>query len=175
MIKWVPANSEEEKESGIRFLCRHAENLGVPYKWSTVMSALACSLNEGGFMIGLDGIGQVRGALAYTHGTGEGDYEDLSRIEVHLLYIEESVRYGGALIEAVQALSLRVIGLPGKIEEIGFYGMPTVGNRRLFGKIATLSNTKMHPCGLLDFYVATPENLRQYADRLDSRRKALSE
>lgn len=172
MMNWVPAYSEEDKEEGVRLLCRHAEDLGVPYKWSTVMSSVACSLNEDGFMIGIDGHGRVKGALTYTNGTGEGDYEDLNRIEVHLLYIEEGERCGGAFVAAVHALSLRVIGLPRKIEEIGFYSMPTDGNRRLFGKIATLSNTKMHPCGLLDFYVATPESLRQYADRLDSRRKA---
>ncbi|WP_409345397.1 hypothetical protein [Paenibacillus sp. MBLB4367] len=171
MMQWVSAGSEEQKESGVRFLCRHGEDLGVPYKWSTVMSSLACSLNEDGFMIGIDGSGQVRGALAYTYGTGEDDYEDRSRIEVHLLFIEKSERSGTALAEMIHAFSLQVLGLPKKIGEIGFYVMPTSGNRRLFGKLATLRNTKEHPCGILDFYTAVPESLLHYVTGLLSARR----
>lgn len=170
-MQWITAASEDEKESGARFLCRHGEKLGVPYKWSTVMSSLACSLNENGFMVGLDGAGHVRGALAYTYGTGEDDYEDRSRIEVHLLFIDEGVRSGTALAETMHALSARVIGLPQKIEEIGFYGMPTAVQRRLFGKFAVIRNTREHPCGLLDFYTAAPESLLHYAAGLLSARR----
>ncbi|TMV52288.1 hypothetical protein FE783_04930 [Paenibacillus mesophilus] len=163
MIQWVSADSEEDRENGVRFLCRNGEKLGVPYKWSTVMSSLSCSLNENGFMIALDDYGQVGGALAYTYGTGEDDYENRSRIEVHLLYIDKPFRGEKALVETIQALSSHVLALPQRIGEIGFYCVPAKGNRRLYGKCATIRNTKLHPCGILDFYTAAPESLRQYA------------
>lgn len=163
MIQWVSADSEQDKENGVRFLCRHGERLGVPYKWSTIMSSLACSLNENGFMIGLDDDGQVKGALAYTYGTGEDDYENRSRLEVHLLYIDKPFRGGTTLVETIHALSSHVFTLPQRIGEIGFYCVPAKGNRRLYGKFATIRNTRLHPCGMLDFYTASPESLRKYA------------
>jgi hypothetical protein len=126
-------------------------------------------------MIGIDDYGEVRAALAYTFGTGEDDYEDRSRIEVHLLFIDEQFRVGTALPETIHALSLHVLGLPQNIREIGFYCTPTTGNRRLYGKFATVRNTREHPCGMLDFYTATPESLRLYAVSRVSHRKTINE
>jgi|GEM_PF-1855181 len=175
MIQWLNVVKEKEKEMGVRFLCRNAENLGVPYKWSTVLFSLICSLSDEGFMIGIDGKGQVRGALAYTFGTGEDDYQDRNRIEVHLLYIDEGARSLTGLADTIHAFSQQVLGLLQHISEIGFYCDATDHNRRLYGKFAMRQNTKLHACGMLDFYTVTPESLRQYTENRAFRREQIRE
>ncbi len=170
MIQWMTAGSERMREEGVRFLCRHAEDLGVPYKWSTVVNSLHNAIRDEGFMIGVNEQGLVRGVLAYTFGTGEDDYEDRTRMEIHLLYLESGYRGRTELVEVLDALAEREMELPQPIVEIGFYCKPTDGYRRLFGKFATVDNTKEHPCGLLDFYLTTPDRIMQYVYQHPSRR-----
>lgn len=171
MLQWMTADTEQMKEDGVRFLCRYAEDLGVPYKWCTVLDSLYRSTCDEGFLIAVDGHGQVRGAMAYTFGTGEDNYNDRSRIEVHLLYLEAGIRCGKEFLRTIDALTERELELPQPIGEVGFYCAPTEGYRKLFGNFATVDHTKMHPCGLLDFYLTTPERLRQYVFRCSSRRR----
>ncbi|MFD0696328.1 hypothetical protein ACFQZT_19870 [Paenibacillus sp. GCM10027628] len=171
MLQWIVAESEQLKEDGVRFLCRYAEDLGVPYKWSTIMSSLLTALCDNGFMIALDGRGQVRGLLAYTFETAEDGNVDRTRIEVHLIYLEAGFRGGRTPLEAMAALVEREQELYEPIEQIGFYCTPTEGYRKLFEKFATVSNTEMHPCGMLSFYVTTPERLKEYVARYASLKK----
>jgi len=162
MIRWALADTEEERERGVRLLCRHGDDLGVPYKWSTVLASLAHALDDGGLIVGIDGEGRARGAIAFTCGTGEDAYKDRTRIEVHLLFIDEEARgNGAALAGAIRALHRTAAGLPQPIEEIGFYAAPTPAFRRLFGKAAALRSTRTHPCGLLDFYSVSADSLRR--------------
>jgi hypothetical protein len=116
-------------------------------------------------MIALDGNRQVRGLLAYTYGTGEDKNADQTRIEVHHLYLEAQFRTGTKFVEAMEALVEREVELTQPIRQIEFYCTPTEAHRRLFGKIAAISNTRMHPCGMLDFYITTPDRVRQYVAR----------
>ncbi|MFD0682162.1 MULTISPECIES: hypothetical protein [unclassified Paenibacillus] len=165
MLQWIIAESEQSKEDGVRFLCRYAEDLGVPYKWSTVMASLDTAIYDQGFMIALDGVGKVRGVLVYTFWTKEDGSADRTRIEVQLLYLEAIFRRGVTLLGAMDALVEREKELHEPIVEIGFYCTPTNAHRRLFCKMATESKTEMHPCGMLSFYVTTPDRLSQYVER----------
>jgi hypothetical protein len=165
------ADSEQMKEAGVRFLCRWAEDLGVPYKWSTILNKFHTSLYDKGFMIAVDGQDQVRGVLAYSYGTGENNSADPTRLIVHLIYIEDGYRGGTALAGAIDALSERELELMQPVEEIGFRCSPSNGYRRLFGKFAEISDTSMHPCGMLDSYVTTPERLRDYVAKAMSSAK----
>lgn len=162
MSRWKTAKEEAEQERGVRFLCRHGEHLGVPYKWSSVLTSLVCSLYDDGLLIGLDGSGRIAGALAYTSGTDMDGYRDRTKIEVHLLFIEERMRTGMMLLEAMRALAEKTLESPDGIGEIVFYAVPSAGNRRLFGKFAVLAHTTEFPCGMLDCYKATPEQLLNY-------------
>ncbi|MBP1991935.1 hypothetical protein [Paenibacillus eucommiae] len=164
MIQWLPADNEAARELGVRFLCQHGEHLGVPYNWSTVMSSLACSIEDNGFIIGIDSSGQIIGVLAYTIGAGEDDYEDQTRIEVHLLYIKERPLRGRILLAAMHKLARQILDSPNAFREVVFYAAPSSDNRKLFAKFAALESTTEHPCGLLDFYTATPKSLLEYAD-----------
>jgi len=168
MLQWMSAYTEQMKEDGVRFLCRHAEHIGVPYKWSTIMNSLYYSIYDSGFMIGLDEQGQIRGILAYTYGTGKDRKADVTRIEVHLFYLEPEMRTGTRLVEVMEALVEREIELQEPIREIEFYSVPTDARRKLFGRIAEIRETSMHPCGLLDLYVTTPERVRQYVAKVRS-------
>jgi hypothetical protein len=170
MLQWMTADTEQMKEDGVRFLCRYSDDLGVPYKWSTIMNSLYTAIYDSGFMIALDRHNQVRGVLAYTYGTGEDQQADRTRIEVHLLYIEAGFRTGIKLMDVMDALAEREVELSQPISDVEFYCTPTAAHRRLFGKFATVSNTRMHPCGLLDFYLTTPDRLRQYVAGITSRR-----
>lgn len=171
MLQWMTASTEQMKEDGVRFICRHAEDLGLPYKWSTTMSLLYKSLYDSGFMIALDEARQVRGVLAYIFGTGKDQSADQTRVEIVLLYIDGEARSGTKLVQAIEALLERETELPQPIQEFEFYCPSTDANRRLFGHFATLRDTKMHPCGLLDCYVTMPDRLRQYVASISSRWK----
>ncbi|NOU93762.1 hypothetical protein GC093_11085 [Paenibacillus sp. LMG 31456] len=171
MLQWIVAESEKAAEDGVRFLCRYAEDLGVPYKWSTVLQSIYTAIYDKGFMVGLDRSGQVRGGLAYTYGYGEDGSEDRTRIEVQLIYLEAGFRGGKALLEAIAALVERELELFDLIGKIEIYCTPTDGHRRLLGKFATLCSTEMYPCGMLSLYVTTPERLSQYVIRYTSRNK----
>lgn len=170
MLQWMIAGTEQMKDEGARFLCRHAEELGVPYKWSTIMNSLYYSICDSGFMIALDRHGQIRGVWVYTYGDGEGGKPDETRMEVHHLFLEAGVRTGAAFVEALEALIERESELPLPIGEVHFYSIPTDARRRLFGKLASIRDTRMHPCGLLDSYVTTPDRVKQYIARLHSRK-----
>lgn len=171
MLQWMTADTEQLKEEGVRFLCRHVEDLGVPYKWSTIMNFLYTSIYDSGLMIALDDEDrQARGVLVYTYGTGENKSADPARIEIFLLCLDAESRKGTKLVEAMEALLEREAELPQPIRQFEFYCLSTAAHRRLFGKIATLHDTRTHSCGLLDFYVTTPERLRQYVDRISSHR-----
>jgi hypothetical protein len=154
------------KEDGVLFICQHAEDLGLPYKWSTTMGFLYTSLYDSGLMIALDQHRQVRGVIVYTYGTEKDNTKDQTRIEVILLYLEADYRTGKRFAEAMNALVEREIELSQSILEVEFYCTPTHVHSRLFGKIATLRSTKLHSCGPLDFYTTTPEQIRQYIARL---------
>lgn len=166
MLQWMTASSEQMKEDGVLFICRHVEDLGLPYKWSTTMNLLYTSLYDSGLMIALDERRQVRGVIAYTYGTAKDKSADQTKIEVVLLYLEAEYRTGTRLIEAMNALVEREIELAQPIREIEFYCTPTDVRRRLFGKIATLRNTKLHSCGMLDSYITTLERIRLYISRI---------
>jgi hypothetical protein len=120
VLQWIVAETEQAKEDGVRFLCRHVEDLGVPYKWSTIVSSLYTAIYDNGFMIGTDSGGQVRGALAYAFRGAEDGGVDYTRIEVHLLYVEAGSRGGRALLEAMNALVERELDLYAPGAEIGF-------------------------------------------------------
>lgn len=166
MLQWMTAGTEQLKEEGVLFICRHAEELGLPYKWSTTMNLLYTSLYDSGLLIALDERGQVRGVMAYTYGTAKDKSADPSKIEIILLYLEHEYRTGPRFVEAMQALSERESELTQPIDEIEFYCAPTDVRRRLFGKIATLHHTKVHSCGPLDFYSTPFERIRQYIARV---------
>ncbi|WP_240418109.1 hypothetical protein [Paenibacillus periandrae] len=171
MLQWIVAETEQSSEDGIRFMCRYAEDLGVPYKWSTIMTLLEYSIYDKGFMIALDDDGQVRGVLAYSFWVGDDGADDRSRIEVNFIYLEAGYRRGRTLLNAMDALVQREIELHEPILEIRFYCTPTDDHKKLFGKIATLINMDMHPCGMLSFYATTPDRLSQYVDRHRSSNK----
>ncbi|MCD9025285.1 hypothetical protein [Cohnella silvisoli] len=165
MNQWLTADSEAAKESAVILLSRNGEHLGVPYQWSTVLSSLLCSMYDNGLMIGLDSSGEIAGVLAYTSGTGEDKYQDRTKIEVHLLFIEKRMRSGRMLTEAMRTLAGMILDSPSEIREIAFYANPSAINRRLFGKFAELIHTSEHPCGMLDYYRVIPERLLVYASR----------
>jgi hypothetical protein len=166
MLQWMTAGTEQMKEDGVLFICRQVEDLGLPYKWSTTMNLLYTALYDSGLMIALDEQGQVRGIMAYTFGTAKDKSADQTRIEVILLYLEAEYRTGTRLVEAMKALVERELELTQPIREVEFFCTPTDVRRRLFGKIATLRNTKMHSCGLLDSYITTLEQIRLYIARV---------
>lgn len=165
MSEWQTALSETEKEEAVKLLCGNAERLGVPYRWSSVLISLLCSLYDNGMMIGRSGSGKISGVLAYTSGTGEDQYRDRTKLEVHLLFIEKSLRNGRLLKDAMHSLAEKAMDSPDGISEIAFYAEPTARNRRLFGKFAALAHTTEHPCGLLDYYLTTPERLLSHSSR----------
>jgi len=163
MMQWSIAANEPDREAGVRFLLRHAAELGVPYSWSTVMSSIIYPIEDNGFLLGRDRSGRIAAAIAYTIGTGEDKYADRSRIEVHLLHIESRMRGGRTLTEAMRMLAEHVRALPDGVRELVFFAPITDRNRRLYAKFASLMYTSEQPCGLLDFYAATPESLLRYA------------
>ncbi|PYI56333.1 hypothetical protein [Paenibacillus flagellatus] len=166
MLHWMTAGTEQMKEDGVLFICRHANDLGLPYKWSTTMNFLYTTLYDSGLMIARDEHGDVRGVLAYTYGTGMDKGADRTRIEVVLLYLEADFRLGTNFVQAMQAMVERESELSEPIREVEFYCAPTDVRRRLFGKIATCRGTKVHSCGPLDFYVTTPDRIRGYLARI---------
>ncbi|TDF97043.1 hypothetical protein [Paenibacillus piri] len=170
MLQWIVAGTEQEIEDGVRFLCRYAEDLGLPYQWSTVLQCVNNSIYDKGYMVGLDGSGQVRGVLSYVYCYGEDGSEDRTRIEVQLIYLEAGFRGGGTLLDAMAALVERELELQEPIGKIEMYCTPTDGHQRLFGKFATFCRTEKFPCGMLSLYVTTPERLSQYVIRYTSRR-----
>lgn len=165
MIEWAIAAGETEKEQGVRFLMRHAEELGVPYSWATVMSSLIYPMEDRGFMTGRDRDGRVSAALAFTLGASEDKYADRSRVEVHLLFFERRLRHGRPLLQAMRMLADSLMDLPEGVREVVFYASSSERNRRLYGKFASLQYTSDQPCGLLDVYRTTPERLLDFADR----------
>lgn len=165
MIEWSIAAGEAEKELGVRLLLRNAEELGVPYSWVTVMSSLIYSLEDNGLMIGRDRSGRVYGVLAFTLGTSEDKYTDQSRVEVHLLFFDRRLRYGRPLLKAMGALADHLMELPEGVRQVVFYSPISGTDRRFYGKFAALQHSSEQPCGLLDFYVTTPESLLDFADR----------
>ncbi|GAA3400180.1 hypothetical protein ACFFNY_17050 [Paenibacillus hodogayensis] len=167
MLQWISASSEQMKEDGLLFICRHAESLGLPYQWSTTVNLLYTSLYDSGFMLALDEQRLVRGVIAYTYGTAKDKSADQTRIEVVLLYLEAPYGTGIRFVEAMKALIERELEFPHPIREIDFFCTPTDIRRRLFGKIASLRNTKLHSCGMLDSYFTTIERIRQYVDRIN--------
>lgn len=170
MIDWTIAVSEEDRERGARLLCEHAEELGLPYTWGTVLNSLLYSLDDNGLLIGRDRDGRVTAALAYTVGTGEDKYADPTRIEVHLLFVEKRSQRGRMPLALMRRLADHLLDLPSPagVREIVFYAAPTAGNRRLYGKFAALKYTSEQPCGPLDFYSATPESLLEYTGRIQA-------
>jgi len=174
MIEWSIAANEEDKERGARLLCGHAEELGLPYSWGTVLNSLLYSLDDNGLLVGRDRDGRVAAALAYTVGTGEDKYADPTRIEVHLLFVEKRSRRGRMPLALMRRLADHLLDmpLPAGVREVVFYAAPTAGNRRLYGKFAELKYTSEQPCGLLDFYAVAPEGLLEYADRTEAAKRA---
>ncbi|MFD0677003.1 MULTISPECIES: hypothetical protein [unclassified Paenibacillus] len=168
MLQWIVAETEQKAEEGVRFLCRYAEDLGLPYQWSSVLQAIYTSIYDKGFMVGLDLSGQVRGVLAYTYGYGEDGSEDRNRIEVQLIYFESGFRGGKGLLGAMAALVERELELHDLVDKIEFYCTPTDQHQRLLGKFSTLHSTELYPCGMLSLYVTTPERLSQYVMRYTS-------
>ncbi|WP_028609132.1 hypothetical protein [Paenibacillus harenae] len=152
MITWSIAETEEDRENGVIFLCRHGTDLGLLYNWSTVMNSLVYAMEDNGFMIGTDSDGQIAAVLAHTAGTLEDDYKDPGRIEVHLLYFKESWRGGAALLSVLRMFIQKLLESQREVREVVFFAPATEDNRRMFSKLATHSKTTEPPCGVLDFY-----------------------
>jgi len=163
MMKWLKANNERSKEQGVLLLSRNGDRLGVPYKWTAILYVLSVSLENKGFMVGYDNSGLPAGALAYTFGTEEDRYKDHTKVEVHLLYIEERVRNGAMLLAAMRGLAHDL--LKSRIRGLAFMALPSEENRRLFGKFAALKRTSEYACGTMDYYTTTPETLLAYASK----------
>lgn len=169
MLKWVIADSEQHREDGVLFLCRHAEDLGVPYQWCTVMDFVYMSASDDGFMVALDEQGRIRGILMYTPFLMKKNGKERIRIEIQLLYLEKEVRGGKAIARAVEAFAERELELPVPAYDVEFFVVQSDANRRLFGKIASLSETQLHMCGPLDVFRTTPDLLRRAAAMVFSR------
>jgi hypothetical protein len=169
MLKWVIADSEQRREDGVRFLCKHAIDLGVPYQWCTVMDFVYMSTSDDGFMIALDELGRIRGILMYTPFLMKENGEERIRIEIQLLYLEKEVRGGKAIARAVEAFAERELELPVTIYDVEFFVVQSDANRRLYSKIASLSETQLHLCGPLDVFRTTPDRLRQTTAMVFSR------
>lgn len=165
MITWTIAGTEKDRENGVTFICRHSADLGLLYNWCTVMNVLVYCMEDNGLVIGTDSSGQIVAVLAHTIGTLEDGYQDLSRVEVHLLYIEERWRGGAVLLSALRMLAQKLLGLPQQVREVVFFTPHTEENRRIFGKLATLVKTTEPPCGVLDFYSVLMDRLLQYDRR----------
>lgn len=166
MLKWVIADSEQRREDGVRFLCKHAADLGVPYQWCTVMDFVYMSASDDGFMMALDEQRRIRGILMYTPFLMK---KKRIRIEIQLLYLEKEVRAGKVIARAVEAFAERELELPVPADDVEFFVVQSDANRRLFGKIASLSETQVHTCGPLDVFRTTPDRLRQAAAMVFSR------
>lgn len=169
MLKWVIADSEQRREDGVRFLCKHAADLGVPYQWCTVMDFVYMSASDDGFMMALDEQERIRGILMYTPFLMKNNGEKRIRIEIQLLYLEKEVRGGKAIARAVEAFAERELELPVPAYDVEFFVVQSDANRRLFGKIASLSETQLHACGPLDVFRTTPDLLRRAAAIVFSR------
>lgn len=163
MLRWMEAETESLKEEAVQLLCRHTEELGVPYKWSTVLTMLYNAIGDKGLMIAADDDGTVRGVLAYGYAAGPDRRADLTRLEVYLLYAEAGSRGETALRAAAEAFGERELERFEPIREVEFFSVPTAGRRRLFRRLASYVATEEHPCGKLDYYVTTPERIRGYA------------
>ncbi|MBO9610830.1 MAG: hypothetical protein J7639_33070 [Paenibacillaceae bacterium] len=163
MLLWMDADTEPKKEEVVLLLCRHTEALGVPYKWSTVLTMLYNAIGDKGLLIAVDDVGTARGVLAYGYAAGPDRRADLTRFEVYLLFVEAGYRGAKALRAAAEAFGERELERLEPIREVEFFAAPTAGRRRLFGRLAQLSATEEHPCGMLDCYVTTPERIREYA------------
>ena len=159
MITWTIADTEADREEGVKFICRHGTDLGLLYNWCTVMNSITYSIEDNGFMIGKDSDGRIAAVLAHTVGTLEDGYKDKARIEIHLLYLEERWRGGAALLSTLRAFAQKLIESPREIREVVFFTPSTEANRRRFGKVATLTKTTEPPCGVLDFYTVTMDQL----------------
>ncbi|TVY06977.1 hypothetical protein [Paenibacillus cremeus] len=168
MKQWTIADTEQKREAAVRFLCRHAEDLGVPYKWSTILTSIYTAINDNGLLFALDRLGCVRGILAYTISKRSGT-EDQTRIEVHLLFLEAGFRAWNSLTEAMSALAAELAERFRANSEIGFYCTPTEKHHSLFSKFASVNNTRLHPCGMLSYYVTSLEQLKYYVARYTSR------
>lgn len=169
MLKWVLADSEQRIEDGVRFLCKHAMDLGVPYQWCTVMDFVYMSASDDGFMIALDEQGRIRGMLMYTPFLMKKDGKKRIRIEIQLLYLEKEVRGGKAIARAVEAFVERELELKVPAYDVEFFVIQSDANRRLFSKIASLSETQVHDCGPLDVFRTTPDLLRQAVAKVFTR------
>ncbi|MBB6634840.1 hypothetical protein [Cohnella thailandensis] len=156
MIVWSIASTEEEQADGAMFLCRNAERLGTPFKWSTVIHLLIYTLEDNGLLIGKDESGAVVSAVAYTAGAEDDRYKDRARIQVHLLYIEDRWRGGAVLLAGYRALLKHLRQSQAGWREIVFYAGPTEENRRRFRKRAELLKTVQRPSGEMDFYLFVP-------------------
>ncbi|MBD2868699.1 hypothetical protein IDH41_08915 [Paenibacillus sp. IB182493] len=152
MIQWSIAESEAEREEGVKFVCQHGEGLGLLYNWSTVMNSLVYAIEDNGFIIGTDDEGGMAAVLAHTAGTLEDGYKDPGRVEVHLLYFNERHRGGASMLGALRMLVQKLVESQMEVREVVFFAPATDGNRSLFGKLATLTKTTEPPCGVLDFY-----------------------
>ncbi|MDF2724372.1 MAG: hypothetical protein K0Q59_4047 [Paenibacillus sp.] len=169
MLKWVIADSEQHREDGVRFLCRHATDLGVPYQWCTVMDMVYMSASDDGFMVALDEQGRIRGILMYTPFLMKEKGKKRIRIEIQLLYLAKEVRGGKAMARAVEAFAERELELPVPADDVEFFVVQSEANRRLYGKIASLSETQLHQCGPLDVFRTTPDRLRRASAAVFSR------
>lgn len=163
MLTWMEAETEPMKEEAVLLLCRHADEIGVPYKWSTVLTMLHNAIGDKGLMIAVDDVGTVRGVLAYGYAAGPDRRADLTRFEVYLLYVEADYRGDAALRLAAEAFGERELERFEPIREVEFFSVPAAGRRKLFGRLASYVATEEHPCGQLDYYVTTPERIREYA------------
>ncbi len=159
MIAWRIARDETDQERGIQFLCRHGGKLGIPYSWITVLNSIMYSLEDRGFLIGVEEDGTIAGALVFTVGTRDDRYKDPGRIELHLLCLDEPRRVGAVLLGALRAFVQQLLELPREVREVVFYTAADTYNRGLFGKAAKLTSTAEQPCGMLDFYSIKLESL----------------
>jgi hypothetical protein len=133
------------------------------------MDFVYMSASDDGFMMALDEQGRIRGILMYTPFLMKEDGEERIRIEVQLLYLEKEVRGGKAIARAVEAFAERELELPVPAYDIEFFVVQSDANRRLYSKLASLSETQLHSCGPLDVFRTTPDRLRQASAMVFSR------
>ncbi|MBB6672230.1 hypothetical protein [Cohnella nanjingensis] len=162
MIAWSIADNEADRELGAKFLCRHGTELGLLYSWSTVMSSLSYAMEDNGFLIGRDRDGRVAAVLAHTVGTLDDGYRDLSKVEIHLLYLEEGRREGATLLSGLRAFVRHLLESPRETKEVVFFTPSNEENRRRFGKVATRVKTTEPPCGTLDYYAIPMDRLLRF-------------
>jgi hypothetical protein len=116
------------------------------------MNSVAYCIEDNGLLIGRDPSGNARGILAHTIGTLDDGYRDKGKIEIHLLYVEEPWRRGSTLTSALRVFTQKLLEMQQEVKEIVFFTPATSGNRRKYGRSASLAKTTEPPCGRLDFY-----------------------